>query len=664
MKEEINKLREALHKHNKAYYKEANPSISDFEYDQMLQKLVELEAQHPEHFDPNSPSQRVGSDKSNDFNTIKHKFPMLSLGNTYNLDELNAFFDRVQKELELEPDYVCELKYDGVAISLNYKNGGFDYAVTRGDGSQGDEVSANIRTISSIPLRLYADDIPEEFEIRGEIVMNKADFIAYNELRVAEGLEPTKNPRNTAAGSVKLKDSKEVAKRKLDCFLYSINSDNNISDTHWGSLEKAKKWGFRQSGHSKLCKNREEVFSFINHWAENKEELPFEIDGIVIKVNNLKYQEQIGFTAKAPKWAISYKFKAEQLSTTLLGVNYQVGRTGAVTPVANLEPIELAGTTVKRASLHNSDQIKLHDLHLLDQVFVEKGGEIIPKVVGVDLSQRKDGATPVEFIKTCPECETELIRIEGEAAHYCPNEMGCPPQIKGKIEHFISRKAMDIDGMGPETIDLLYQHQLVRNVADLYKLEREMLLPLDRMAEKSADRLIEGLNKSKEAPFHKVLFGLGIRYVGETVAKKLAQHFGNMDALMNASKEDLLAVNEIGERIAESLIEFFAIESNQGLIQSLGKSGLSFEAEQQSKTEDQVLKGMKIVVSGVFQTFERTELKELIERLGGQVSSSISAKTSFIVAGENMGPSKYEKAQKLNVEIKSEEDFKQLIHKG
>lgn len=661
IKAEIEQLRETLHQHNKAYYVDAKPSISDFEFDQLLKKLESLEKTYPEFNDPNSPTQRVGSDQSNAFETVAHQFPMLSLGNTYSKEELQAFFERVNKSLEEPVEYVCELKYDGVAISLTYENGAFKRAVTRGDGTKGDDVSANVKTISSIPLKLYANKIPSSFEVRGEIIMTKAAFMAYNKQRIAEGLEPTKNPRNTAAGTVKLKDSREVAKRELDCFLYSVHSEQSMFESHWMALQEIGNWGFKLSPYSQKCKNTKEVFDFIDHWEKEKLNLPFEIDGIVIKVNSYEQQEQLGFTAKAPRWAISYKYETEQQSTKLLSVTYQVGRTGAVTPVANLEPVELAGTTVKRASLHNADQIALHDLHENDVVFVEKGGEIIPKVVGVDLSHRESNAKPIQFIHSCPECGGELIRKEGEAAHYCINESACPPQIKGKIEHFISRKAMDIEGMGPETIDLLYQQGLVRNIADLYDLTKENLLPLERIGEKSAENIIAGIEVSKQIEFPRVLYALGIRFVGETVAKKLAKAKPSIDSLMQSSKEELVEIDEIGERIAESLIEFLNDEENQSVIQRLKESGLQLEWTVEEENSEQLFSNQRIVISGVFQDFERKELKELIERLGGNLSSSISAKTSFILAGENMGPAKLEKAKKLGVRLCSEEEFKQMI---
>lgn len=662
IKQRIDFLREQLAHHNYLYYVKAQPEISDYEYDMLMKELQELEEAHPEFFDPNSPSRRVGSDINKEFKQVRHKYQMLSLSNTYNEGELRDFDQRVRKLINQSPVYVCELKFDGTAIGLTYEKGIFQRAVTRGDGVRGDDVSDNVRTIKSIPLKLRGNDYPDEFEIRGEIFMPRKVFEELNKQRIEEGEEPYINPRNTAAGSLKLQNSAEVAKRKLDCFLYYMLGENLPSDSHYENLQYAKKWGFKISEHIKLAKNIDEVLEYINYWEAHRKNLSYDIDGIVIKVDSLALQKQLGFTAKSPRWAISYKFLAERVATKLLSVDYQVGRTGAITPVANLEPVFIAGTTVKRASLHNADQIELLDLHINDTVFVEKGGEIIPKVVGVDKENRPSNTQKITYITHCPECGTELVRKEGEAKHYCPNEFACPPQIKGKIEHFISRKAMNIDGLGAETIDLLFDNSLVKNIADLYELKKEQLVPLERMGEKSAENVIKGIEDSKQVPFHRVLFALGIRYVGETVAKKLAEYFENIDALEAASFEDLIGVDEIGEKIAESVMDYFASEYNKKLIDRLKKYGLQFASEKTNSEKSDKLKGLSIVISGVFQKHSRDEYKELINLHGGKNTGSISKKTDFLLAGDKMGPAKLEKAKKLGVKIINEDEFLEMIN--
>ncbi|MCU4166409.1 NAD-dependent DNA ligase LigA [Carboxylicivirga caseinilyticus] len=662
IQKEINQLREELHIHNHNYYVLNTPTISDFDFDQMMHRLIELEKQYPEFTDPNSPTQRVGSDLNKDFEQVKHVYPMLSLGNTYSEEEIQDFYNRVAKQLpDEEFEIVCELKYDGTAIGLTYENGILVRGVTRGDGVQGDDVTANVKTIKSIPLKLKGD-YPASFEIRGEIFLPHKGFAKLNELREEAGETPFANPRNAAAGSLKMQNSSQVAKRPLDCFLYYMLGEELPNQYHKENLETARSWGFKIPPYIQLCKSIKEVMEFIHHWDVERHNLPFDIDGIVLKVNSLDQQRRLGFTAKSPRWAISYKFKAEQGYTKLNEVTFQVGRTGAVTPVANLDPVFLAGTTVKRASLHNSDIIASLDLHLGDMVYVEKGGEIIPKIVGVDENARAADAPKVEFIKNCPECNSELIRIEGEAAHYCPNAATCPPQVKGRVEHFIARKAMNIDGLGTETIDLLYKNQMINDVADLYNLHPMQLSSLERMGEKSAQNILDGLETSKQVNFARVLFALGIRYVGETVAKKLASAFKNIDNLMNASLEELTEVDEIGERIASSVKGYFGDENNQTLIEKLRKIGLQFElSEQETATHSDKLEGLSFVVSGSFASFSRDELKSLIEKNGGKNVSGVSSKTSYLVAGDKIGPSKLAKAEKLGVKIISEEEFKSMI---
>lgn len=665
IKNKILGLSKELNEHNYNYYVKSAPTISDYEFDQLLKELEALEAQYPEYAFNNSPTKRVGGDITKKFETVKHQYPMLSLSNTYSEEEIEDWENRIKKLSPNKPTYVCELKYDGVAIGIRYKNGQLSQAVTRGDGTQGEDVTTNVKTIRTIPLTV--ENVPAEFEIRGEIFFPLGNFVKLNEQRAADGEELYANPRNTASGTLKLQDSKVVASRGLDCYLYGVYGKNLGFKSHSDAVFAAEKWGFKTpSAAQKMiatCESIDEIMDFIHYWDKERSNLPFEIDGIVIKVDNYEQQEMLGYTAKSPRWAIAYKFKAEQVSTRLNEVTYQVGRTGAITPVANLEPVLLAGTTVKRASLHNQDQIEKFDLHIGDRVYVEKGGEIIPKIVGVDLAARSSDLKVVEFIKACPECNAELIRREGEAQHFCPNENGCPPQIKGKIEHFISRKAMNIDGLGPETIDLLYKEGLVNNYADLYDLTFNQIVNLERMADKSANNAIASIEASLEAPFEKVLFALGIRHVGETVAKKLARHFGSIDKLAAATFDELIAVNEIGEKIAISIQAFFQDEKNQEIISRLKKINIHFEIEDQGEIKD-TLNGQTFVISGVFEKVSRNELKDLIEKNGGKNTGSISAKTNYLVAGENMGPAKLAKAEKLGVQIISEDEFLQMIGEG
>lgn len=663
-KSKILKLRKKLNYHNHRYYVLSQPEISDFEYDIKINELSTLEKLFPEYFDPSSPTQRVGSDINKEFIQINHQYPMLSLGNTYSEEDLYDFDNRVKKLLLNEKyEYVCELKYDGAAISLNYINGKLNHAVTRGDGTVGDDVTNNIKTIRSIPLELTESNWPDNFEIRGEIFINKTDFVKLNKVRINKGYSPFANPRNSASGTLKMQNSSEVAKRPLDCYLYHISSPNFPFTTHYGNIIEAKKWGFKIPENIKLKTDINGVIDFINYWEKERDNLPFEIDGIVLKINSLKQQNELGYTSKSPRWAISYKFKAEQALTKLISIAFQVGRTGTITPVANLEPVQLAGTTVKRASLHNADQIELHDIRLNDMVYVEKGGEIIPKIVGVDKSQRQVDNSPFKYLETCPECDTPLVRKQDEASHYCPNETGCPPQIKGKIEHFISRKAMNIDGLGQETIELLYENNLINNIADLYDLKYEQLITLERMAEKSANNILAGVIESKNIPFHKVLFGLGIRHVGATVAKILTKALKNLDNIANSTTERLISLDEIGETIALSIKEYFDSDENKELIGRLKKHGLQFEISEEEYSKQGVLDGLSIIISGTFNQYSREELKELIEKNGGKNVSSISKKTNYLLAGDKIGPSKLTKAQKLNIEIISEDKFIELINK-
>ena len=662
VQEQINSLREVLNRYNHEYYVLDNATISDYEFDMKLKELEALEAAYPEYYSANSPSQRVGGTVTKNFQTLPHKNRMYSLDNSYSKDDLLDWEKRLQKNLGTEAiEYTCELKYDGASINLTYENGEFVKAVTRGDGFQGDEVTSNIRTIKSIPLLLHSNFL-SNFEIRGEIILPLEGFRKMNQERLENGEEAYRNPRNTASGSLKLQDSAEVAKRPLDCLLYQVVTDERKYATHYDSLLAARKAGFKIPKTIVLASSIEEVFRFVNEWDAKRHQLPYETDGVVIKVNNLQQQEELGYTAKSPRWAIAYKFKADQVSTVLKEITYQVGRTGAITPVANLEPVQLAGTTVKRASLHNADQINKLDIRINDTVFVEKGGEIIPKIIAVDFTKRKEYSQPTTYATHCPECQTALVRTEGDAKHYCPNMYGCAPQITGRIQHFISRKAMNIDGLGAETVDLLRKEGLIENYADLYNLTPEQVIPLERMAEKSAMNMIEGIKKSKEIPFEKVLFALGIRFVGETVAKKLAKHFKSIDNLMAADMETLISVDEIGDRIAESIREFSNDLSNILLIDRLKSYGVQMQISE----EDLIgltdkLQGKVFVVSGVFYKMTRNELKKSIEDNGGRVSSSISKKTNYIVAGDNMGPSKKTKAEALGVTIISEHDFIEMI---
>ncbi|MGE4290127.1 MAG: NAD-dependent DNA ligase LigA [Salinivirgaceae bacterium] len=660
VKKEIEELRQVLNHHNHQYYVLSQPEISDYDYDQLMNQLIALEKAHPEFADAHSPSQRVGNDSNAEFKQIQHTYPMLSLGNTYNEQELRDFDKRVKKELNQDCQYACELKYDGASISLSYQNGKLLHAVTRGDGEKGDDVSQNVKTIRSIPLVLNPGSYPEQFEIRGEIFLPHKAFEKLNKEREEAGENPFANPRNAASGSLKIQNSSLVAKRPLDCFLYNFLSDSLPTDSHYQNLNLCKSWGFKIPDERKLCQNIDEVWEYIRYWDLERRNLPYDIDGIVIKVDSISQQNQLGNTAKSPRWAISYKFKAEQAETRLISVSYQVGRTGAVTPVANLEPVLLAGTTVKRASLHNADIINTLGLHLNDVVQVEKGGEIIPKIVGVKAEMRETKAEKVQFIENCPECGSRLVRNPGEAAHNCPNSKACPPQIKGKIIHFISRKAMNIDSLGEETIELFYQQGLVKSVADLYTLNREKLLPLERMADKSVTNILTNLETSKNAPFERVLFALGIRHVGATVAKNLARAFGSMQKLREASLETLTDVEEIGGKIAESVREYFNDPENLELIDFLAQQGLNFEAATKAAESD-VLKGLQIIASGKLQKYSREEIKQVIEAHGGKAVSSISKQTSYLLAGENIGPNKLKKALDLGIPVISEEDFDKML---
>jgi len=656
----IQSLRDELNQHNHNYYVLDKPTISDFEFDHLLKELQELETQHPEFFDENSPSQRVGGSITKNFNTVVHEHRMYSLDNSYSTEDLMDWENRIQKILgNVELEYTCELKYDGASISITYENGKLKRAVTRGDGFQGDEVTNNIKTIRSIPLQLKGT-YPPKFDIRGEIILPFAGFEKMNQELIEIGETPYSNPRNTASGSLKLQDSAEVAKRPLDCLLYFIVGNNLPFKTQYEGLETARKWGFKVPSQAKLAKNMHEVLDYISYWDVHRHDLTYETDGVVIKVNSLQHQDELGYTAKSPRWAIAYKFKSEQVSTRLNSISYQVGRTGAITPVANLEPVQLAGTIVKRASLHNADQIEKLDIRVGDVVFVEKGGEIIPKIIAV--AQRGTEVEPTKYITRCPECNTELERKEGEANHYCPNFYGCPPQIIGRIQHYITRKAMDIEGLGGETVALLYQNGLVKNYADLYDLKIEQILPLERMAQKSAENLINGIEKSKEVPFERVLYALGIRYVGETVAKKLAKHYKSIDSIANASLMDLILVDEIGEKIAQSVIEFFENPENRIAVERLKNVGVQFDLKESNSQVSNKLEGKTFVVSGVFEQFSRDDLKKAIEDNGGKVGSSISAKTNYVIAGENMGPAKLEKANQLGIKLISENDFILLLN--
>ena len=662
----ITSLREEINLHNHKYYVLDKPTISDYEFDLKLKELQDLESKHPEYFDENSPTQRVGGAITKNFKTVVHDYRMYSLDNSYSKEDLIDWENRIQKVLgNVVIDYTCELKYDGASISITYENGKLKRAVTRGDGFQGDDVTANIKTIKSIPLQLNGRNYPEKFDIRGEIILPFEGFEKMNQELIEIGETPYSNPRNTASGSLKLQDSTEVAKRPLDCLLYFLIGNNLPFNTQFDGLETAREWGFKVPKEARLAHTLDQVFEYINYWDIHRHNLPYETDGVVVKVNRFQYQEELGYTAKSPRWAMAYKFKSEQVSTKLSSISYQVGRTGAITPVANLEPVQLAGTIVKRASLHNADQIEKLDIRIGDTVFVEKGGEIIPKIIAVDLSKRQDNSTPTKYITHCPECNTELVRTDGEANHYCPNFYGCPPQIIGRIQHFISRKAMDIEGLGGETVALLFNNGLVHNYADLYELTVEQILPLERMAKKSAENLVKGVEKSKSIPFENVLFALGIRYVGETVAKKLARHYKNIDALSRATVMDLILVDEIGDRIAQSVIDFFDNQENRVTIERLKQQGVQFEiVEKVNLNATNKLSGKIFVVSGVFSKFSRDDLKQTIEDNGGKVGSSISTKTDYVVAGENMGPAKLEKANQLKIPIISEDDFIQLVNES
>jgi len=662
IQQRITELRSLLDDYNYCYYVLSQPVVSDLEFDQLMKELEKLEAEHPEMFDPNSPTQRVGSDLNKEFEQVRHQYSMLSLSNCYSEEEVRDFDQKIRKLTDQNFEYVCELKYDGTSISLRYKNGIFDKAITRGDGTFGDDVTANVRTIKSIPLKLKGSGFPKEFEIRGEILLPFSEFDRINQEREEIGEQLFANVRNAASGTLKSQKSSVVAERNLDAYFYYLLGENLPSDGHLENLLAAKEWGFKISPDTEKCQNIDEVILFIRKWNTKRFDLPVATDGIVIKVNSLSLQSYLGTTAKSPRWAIAYKYKAEQASTILQSVSYQVGRTGAVTPVANLEPVLLAGTTVKRASLHNADIIKNLDLHLGDTVFVEKGGEIIPKIVGVDSNSRHPMASPVGFIKNCPECGTSLVRNEGEAAYYCPNEDGCPPQIKGKMEHFISRKAMNIDGLGQETIDLLYSEGLIRNIADIYELRKEQISRLERLGDKSAERILNSLEESKNIPFEKVLFALGIRFVGETVAKILANRLISIEQIETASLEQLTAIDEIGGRIAESVRKYFSNPDNIVLVNRLKEKGLQMQIDEAGlANRSEKLNGLTIIISGTFEKNSRDDLKKMIEQNGGKNVSSISKNTSYLLAGNNIGPSKLEKAEKLNIPIISEDDFLKMI---
>ncbi|MES2279526.1 MAG: NAD-dependent DNA ligase LigA [Bacteroidota bacterium] len=664
-KQRIEALSQELKQHSYNYYVLAMPAISDFEFDKKLEELSGLEKQFPEFLSPDSPTQKVGGEVTKEFQTVRHRWPMLSLGNTYNEQELVDFDQRIRKAIGDNFEYVVELKYDGLSMSLTYKDGQLLRGVTRGDGVQGDDVTANIRTIHNVPKKLKSGNYPDEFEIRGEVFMHLKAFERLNNERLENGEVAYANPRNFASGTVKLQDSTEVAKRPLDCFLYFLYTEKTLFKTHWESLQAVKSWGFHVNEHNKLCSSIDEVLQFITYWDKERYNLSYDIDGIVIKVNNYSQQQELGFTAKSPRWAISYKFKAERAETELLAVTYQVGRTGAVTPVANLKPVLLAGTTVKRATLHNADEITERlKLHEGDTVYVEKGGEIIPKIISVNEAKRKPGAEPIKYLTNCPVCGTLLERKEGEAAFYCPNDEGCPPQITGKMQHFIGRKAMNIDGLGDETINTLYNKGFIRHISDLYDLHNHIdeLKQMDRFGEQSINNMLDGIEKSKQMPFEKVLFGLGIRYVGETVAKKLVAHFKTIDNLMAASLEELTATEEIGERIAQSLIEYFSDEAHREQIEKLRAQGLQLVADDKAVVlASEKLSGQSFIISGVFEKFSRDELKDMIEANGGKILSSISAKLNYLVAGDNMGPAKLEKATKLNIPIISDEELLAMI---
>lgn len=660
---EIEQLIQQINYHNDLYYQQNRSEISDYEFDQLLSRLQKLEKEHPEFRQPDSPTQRVGGTITKEFPTVFHKYPMLSLGNTYSAEELREFDTRVAKALDGEKfEYFCELKFDGVSISLTYENGLLARGVTRGDGVRGDDVTNNVRTIRNIPLRIKGDGVPQSFEVRGEIFLRKEVFLQINREREDIGEEKYANARNTASGTVKMQDSTIVAQRKLDCFAYYLLGDESGVKTHAEAIHKLEQWGFNVSPTYRKCSSIAEVLEYINEWETKRNELPLETDGVVIKVNDIEQQVSLGFTAKSPRWAISYKYKAQSVSTRLKGITYQVGRTGAVTPVAELEPVFLAGTTVKRASLHNANEIARLDLRIGDAVFVEKGGEIIPKVTGVDLASRDDKSVPVQYIDECPECQTKLIRYEGEAAHYCPNLNGCPPQITGRIEHFIQRKAMDINSLGERTIRSLYDLELVKSPADLYDLKREDLLRLEGFKDKSVKNLLQGIEESKKVSFESVLFGIGIRYVGKTVAEKLARYFKNIDKIAEATLEELRSAPEVGDKIAQSVYQFFRMPDNQREIERLKNAGLQFESTvKEPEKVSNVLNNKSFVISGVFENYERDDLQDVILKNGGRILSGVSGKLDYLVAGDNMGPAKREKAEKLGVTIISEKEFEALL---
>ena len=660
-KERIEKLRKEIEEHNNRYYVMNQPVISDFEYDLLINELEALEKKYPEFVTKGSPTQKVGSDTVKEFRQYEHRYPMLSLSNTYNYDELMEFDTRVRKTITGRVEYACELKFDGASISITYKKGSMERALTRGDGTKGDDVTENVRTIRSIPQAVGNGNVPEEFIVRGEILLPRAVFEKLNEERRLEGLNLFANPRNAASGTLKTLDPAVVASRKLDCMIYFLLGENLPFNTHYENLKTAASWGFNVADSLRLCSNLDEVKDFIEFWEDRREELPYDTDGVVVKVNSIGQQNFMGATAKSPRWAIAYKYKAEQVLTRLLSVSFQVGRTGTVTPVANLAPVILAGTTVKRASLHNADQIFLLDLHVNDMVYVEKGGEIIPKIVGADQESRDKNSKAIKFIENCPECGTPLMRNEGEANHFCPNYLHCPPQIKGRIEHFIGRKAMDIEGLGEETVDLLFNNDLLRNIADIYDLKSEQLVPLEGLGEKSADNIIKSIRESLEVPYPRVLFALGIRHVGETVAKTIAMKFRSIDDLMKAGFDELTANREIGPKIASSIISYFNDPENLEIIRRLKITGINFNLKDEAMPAGALLNGNIIVISGVFRLHSRDEYKEIIERNGGRNSSSISGNTSFILAGENMGPSKKDKAEQLGIPLVSEKEFLKLI---
>lgn len=660
--ERIKELRELLNEYNRLYYVENKPVVSDRQFDGMMRELQELEKAHPEFYDPNSPTQRVGSDRTNRFETVRHRYPMMSLSNTYSLEELKEFYDRVSKEAG-DTEFACELKFDGTAISLMYEAGRLVRAVTRGDGTMGDDVTENVRTIRSIPLVLSGDGFPPYLEMRGEIYMPRAVFAALNAEKEEIGEQPFANPRNAAAGTLKLQNSSVVASRRLDCFLYAMAGEGLPYDSHWKNLNKAREWGFRISDHMRLCRTWEEIIDFIDYADRLRPELPYDTDGAVVKADRYDVQRRLGATAKAPRWAVAYKFKAEQALTRLLSVDFSVGRTGAVTPVANLEPVQLAGTTVKRASLHNADQIALLDVRIDDMVYVEKGGEIIPKITGVEVSMRRDGSAPFEFVSHCPQCGARLVRYEGEAAWYCPNSSGCPPQIVGRIVHFISRKAMDIEGIGEETAALLFERGMLKDVADLYDLRPEEVAALPRLGEKSAANMMESLARSRGVPFARVLYALGIRFVGETTARNLAAHFRTLDAVMAASEEELAQAEEVGDKIAGSIREYFSDSENLRIVERLRAAGLRFAEEERERLSDS-LEGLSFVISGTFLRHSRDELKTLIEGHGGRNLAAVSKNVDYLLAGDNMGPAKLAKATKLGIRILSESDFERMLETG